>query len=278
MIDLKRIAAYTAAIVVSATTIFSCMEKEETLPENEISDSILNALTEQGYSVEGLQLVKKRLSPFTEQEELVYILEEDIEIPATQMQEIISGDFSNSISAIAEQYRNSNLVTAPATINVIGYTGGSYALTNKMRTGLQWAINNYNALNLSLTFTLTFSTSTAGDIVVYKTTNAGSGGSSGFPSSGSPYKWVAVNSGNDAFSTNFIEHLMTHEIGHCIGMAHTDVASGSGPCGGSGISNAIHIPGTPTGSDPGSIWNACFSSTTSGEFSPFDIVALDYLY
>lgn len=276
MIDLKRIAAYTVAIALSGATFLSCLEREEALPENEISENVINSLKSQGYSVDNLQLVNKQLSPFTKQKEFVYILEGDIEIPELQMQELIAKALENRDTQVTEQYRSKNLVTSPNTITVIGYTGGSNALTTKMRTGLQWAINNYNALNLDINFTLSFATSTAADIVVYKTTNAGAGGSSGFPSGGIPYKWIAINSGNDAFSTNYNEHLMTHEIGHCIGMAHTDILTGSSPCGGGGT--GIHIPGTPTGSDPNSIWNTCFTSSTNGEFSAFDIVALQYLY
>lgn len=278
MIDLKKVATYVVAIAVGTTTLFSCMEREETLPHNEISEDVINGLTNLGYSVDGLQLVNKPLSPFTSQNEMVYIVENDLQVPLTQMQALIAEFASENSSPNTEQYRYNNLVTAPRTINVIGYTGGSYALTQKMQTGLLWAINNYNALNLTLNFTVSFSASTAGDIVVYKSSAAGAGGSAGIPSNGVPYKWVAINSGTEAFSTNVVEQVMTHEIGHCIGMAHTDVADPTSPCGGTGSAGVIHIPGTPTGADPLSVFNACFSSSNTGEFSNFDRIALEYLY
>ena len=187
--------------------------------------------------------------------------------------------------AVQEQYRTTNLVTGlPRTINVIGYTGGSFALTRKMRTALQWTINNYNAINTNMTFTLTFGTNWQPyDIVVYKT-NGSAGGSAGFPSGGDPYQFVQIFSGTNSYNTNVVEHVMTHEIGHCVGMRHTDYFNRSLSCGGSPINEgdagvgAIHVPGTPTGFDPESVMLSCFSSSEDGEFGFFDIEALEFLY
>ena len=63
------------------------------------------------------------------------------------------------------QYRTYNLVS-PRTIRIIGYTGGGgYGLQSRTRTALQWAVNNYNALNLDIRFSLSFSSSTNADMV-----------------------------------------------------------------------------------------------------------------
>ena len=75
---------------------------------------------------------------------------------------------------------------------------------------------------------------------------------------------------------------MTHELGHCIGMRHSDYHDRSFSCGsggseGSSPFGANPIPGTPK-FDPNSIFNSCFSSTQNGEFSEFDIIALEFLY
>jgi hypothetical protein len=180
----------------------------------------------------------------------------------------------------SEQYRTYNLVSSPRTISVIGYTGGSYALTSKMRTALQWAVNNYNALNTGLTLTLQFKASTSGDIIVYQNSGA-AGGVAGFPSGGRPYKWVQIFSGTNSYNTNVVEHVITHEIGHCLGMRHTDWATRQS-CGQSGEGanpdGAVHIPGTPTGYDANSLMLACFGSSEDGEFGYYDRVALEYLY
>lgn len=184
---------------------------------------------------------------------------------------------------VLKQYRTTNLVSSPRTISVIGYTGGSQALDSTMRTGLQWAINNYNRLNIGLTFTLTFGTNyQAFDIVVYRG-GSGAGGSAGFPSGGEPYGFVEILSGTSSYGTNVVEHVMTHEIGHAIGFRHTDyfnrsISCGSGGNEGDGGVGAIHIPGTSTGADMNSIMLSCFSSSENGEFGSGDITALEYLY
>ena len=85
-------------------------------------------------------------------------------------------------------------------------------------------------------------------MVVYKTSGAAEG-VAGFPTGGNPYKWIQIFSGTDSYNTNIIEHLITHEMGHCIGMRHTDWFSRQS-CGQSGENanpvGAVHIPETPT--------------------------------
>lgn len=180
------------------------------------------------------------------------------------------------------QYSTNNLVSNNQTITVIGYTGGSNALTSRMRTGLSWAIDNYNALNIGLSFSLSFATSTNADIVVYKVNSSGAGGSAGFPSGGNPYKWVQILSGTNNYSNNVNEHVIGHEIGHCLGLRHTDYFSRQS-CGqntneGSAGVGANYIPGTPSGYDANSLMLACFNSSEDGEFGFYDVVALEYLY
>lgn len=187
------------------------------------------------------------------------------------------------------QYRTFNLVTGSnRTIDILGYTGGSQALSSKAQTALQWAVDNYNNLNTTLQFNLTFGTNhQAVDMVVYdNTVNTpnGTGGVAGFPnSSGQPHKYIQIY-GIEQFSTNVNEHVITHEIGHSVGFRHSDwfdrlscPASAQGNEG-TGSDGAVHIPGTPTGRDLTSVMQACFSTSEDGEFNGNDVTALEYMY
>lgn len=261
----------------------SCSEDQDPIemPE-EISETVKNQFTELGFDVSDIRISQSSEVLDPSYEAGNYVLENDIIITPANLEKMLKSKIEH-LGAVGEQYRTTNLVSSPTTINVIGYTGGSYALDNTMRTALQWSIDNYNALNTGLTFTLTFGTNYQPyDIVVYRVSGGG-GGSAGFPTNGNPYKYVQIQSGTSSFGTNVTEHVITHEIGHCLGLRHTDYFNRSLSCGtggneGSGGVGAIHIPGTPTGFDANSIMLSCFSSSEDGEFGQFDITALEYLY
>ena len=187
----------------------------------------------------------------------------------------------------SRQYRTFNLVTGSnRTIDILGYTGNDqFGLSNRARTALGWAVNNYNRLSgVSLNFRLTFGTNfNAADMVIYDNSanNSGSGGVAGFPTSaGRPHKFIQIYN-LDGFSTNVNEHVITHEIGHSVGFRHSDWFDRFS-CGGggesAGSSGAVHISGTPTGRDNTSIMNACFSNSEDGEFNGNDITALRNIY
>ncbi len=64
-------------------------------------------------------------------------------------------------------------------------------------------------------------------LVVRVSSGGGGGESGGFPSGGNPYKFVQIQSGTSSFGTNTTEHVITHEIGHCLGLRHTDYVNRS---------------------------------------------------
>lgn len=281
-------------VLVVAFTIVSCqkddMLKEEEAALNESPDSNLN----QEVSKETLALIASLELNNSDVEVVDFMLPNG----ETVQKYLVGGDLvmdDDQINYMQKfftggdgeekpgQYHTYNLVSSPSTVNVIGYTGGGgQGLTSKERSALQRAVYNYNQLNIGIQFTLTFGTNYGPyDIVVYQNPNGQAGGVAGFPQNGNAYKFVQIFSGMNNYSINTIEHVMTHEIGHCMGMRHTDWFSRQS-CGQSGEAQnptgAVHIPGTPTGYDANSIMLACFGGSEDGEFGYYDEVALEYLY
>jgi hypothetical protein len=121
--------------------------------------------------------------------------------------------------------------------------------------------------------------------VITTVLTGGSGGSSGFPVGGIPYKTINIGSGVALYGAAVSKHVITHELGHCIGFRHTDYYNRSISCGG-GASNegqagigAHHIPNTPTNAVyNGSIMNSCYNSRSTGVWNAEDIDALQQLY
>ncbi|MDE1208370.1 M57 family metalloprotease [Tenacibaculum larymnensis] len=97
------------------------------------------------------------------------------------------------------------------------------------------------------------------------------GRAAGFPTRrGDPAKGFGINSRwfelSIAPTSSELAGTMAHEIGHCIGFRHTDYQTRES-CGqnvneGSAGVGAIHIAGTPTGSDNTSIMQSCGPATT----------------
>ncbi|SMG14522.1 Dual-action HEIGH metallo-peptidase [Marivirga sericea] len=270
-----------------AVTVFmsSCQQDEEMaaqIDNNEVSEKVKEQLQTLGFDPSDTYREKFN-NPLTGEQGFHYVVEGDISITEKQLDEMANSELFHT-GRFAEQYRTSNLVAQNSTINVIGYTANNAnGLDSKMRTGLQWAVDNYNALNTGLTFTLTFGSNFSPfDMVVYRV-NGGGGGSAGFPSNGNPNKFIQIQSGTSSFSTNVVEHVIAHEMGHSVGLRHTDWFNRSFSCGTGGSEGtagvgAIPIPGTPEDIDPNSLMLSCFSANEDGEFGFFDRVALEFLY
>ncbi|QKX03690.1 peptidase [Aquimarina sp. TRL1] len=279
---MKRIKLLALCAIVAGFTT-SC-QKEELASEQEKEIALtptkaeLTKLFDMGVNIDDVTIEEIAHLDGTKQ---AYLVSGDIQIPRAGLEKL------EELEALADgqkQYRTSNLVSgANRTIDILGYTGSGNALTSTMRTGLQWAVNNYNRIGTSLNFRLTFGTNyQAADMVVYNNNQSGGGGSAGFPSGGRAYKWIQINQGTSSFGNNVNEHVIGHEIGHCIGFRHQDWRSRQS-CGqnsneGQAGVGAILIPGTPTSDRADSIMLACFGSGEDGEFTSSDITALRALY
>ncbi len=287
---MKNLVRGTLAMLSLSLLLVSC-SKEDNLSENTEANLTKQIPAEVTAAAEVLQLnpnfIKYDTFYFpdgTSEERLFF--EEDITMTEQQLLDLAkAAERFGEESDQTRQYRTFNLVSQGRNISIIGYTGGGgFGLSTAERTGLQWAVNNYNNLSgVSISFTLTFGTNyQSKDMVVYHNPNqSGSGGSAGFPNNGLPNKFVQVY-GLGSYSNNVHEHVIGHEIGHSVGFRHTDWFSRQS-CGqnvneGSAGVGAVHIGGTPTGYDSTSLMLACFSSNEDGEFNGNDVTALRSMY
>jgi hypothetical protein len=259
-----------SAFMLVAGTLFTSCKKDNSIPQEEISQATLLKIADHGFGTANVQKIEDG-----------YLVEGDIILTEDYLNDRPSGSFLRI--ANNEQYRTTNLVSAPRTIKI--------ALDSKLaaRAGypqaLQVVASRYNAQNL----TLTFSVVSSGADITFVEGHGSYLASAGFPTGGRPYGTVKVNAqtigtGSSTTFYNFLGTIMAHEAGHCIGFRHTDYMDRSYSCGGSyaneGASNvgAILIPGTPSGPDAKSWMLACISRNQDRPFNANDKTALNYLY
>ncbi|AKJ02036.1 dual-action HEIGH metallo-peptidase [Archangium gephyra] len=229
------------------------------------NEEIVSNLVEAGFPANDIQIV----------DELVYVGNDaHVSLQASrEMLQPVKG---------AEQYRTTNLVGSGVTKICVVPTS-QFNGYSTLSAGLDLAIENYNSQNLQ--FTLVRGSAADCSASISARTTSGTGGSAGFPSGGKPYGTINIGVGLQNYSVDVSEHVITHELGHCIGFRHSDYYDRSISCGGSasneGASNvgAILIPGTPSDARVGgSIMNSCFRASETGEWSSSDKTALSYLY
>lgn len=269
---MKKLSLFCAGILMSAMIVMSCQEDQGVQADKQVSQQVLDRIWELGFSNENVQKIEEG-----------YLVEGDIILT----EEDLASDISPVTLLIAEteQYHTNNLVTGMPRVvtvsmdaNLVATTGYSAALTT--------ALSRYTAEALSLTFT---HVGTSGGEIHFKKQAGNYLASAGFPTNnGDPYHLIkmnsnAIGSGSTTQFINYCATIMTHEIGHCIGLRHTDYMNRAYSCGsggneGAGNIGAVHIPGTPTGPDSGSYMLACIANLQNRNINTNDGVALDYLY
>ncbi|MCH9688259.1 MAG: zinc-dependent metalloprotease [Deltaproteobacteria bacterium] len=179
------------------------------------------------------------------------------------------------------QYRTNALVGP--TIELICVDGTQ--MTGPLSTALDQAIANFGELTLGFEMVRMDSPSEPCDSVIEAVAQQGTSGSAGFPAFGLPFGTINIGVDVVDFGLPVATHLITHELGHCIGFRHTDFFDRSISCNGAPINEgpaqvgAINIPDTPTGAvADGSVMNSCYNLGSTGVWTGTDRVALDRLY
>ncbi len=259
-----------AGALIFASLFLSCQEDNAVASEKLVSQAVLDKIWSLGFSNEDVQKIDEG-----------YLVEGDIIL--TEENLLGHDDYMDMRIAETEQYRTTNLVT-PQVITVSIDT----KLTDMAgySSALDVVIARYTAENL--TINLVRQGSSGGDIHLKKQAG-GFLASAGFPSGGNPYPLIKINGqaigqGSTTTFINYCATIMAHEIGHCIGMRHTDYMDRSFSCGGapsnegSGGVGAIHIAGTPTGPDAASWMLACIGNNVNRPFNTNDKTALGNIY
>ncbi len=237
---------------------FSC--SDDTLDENDLNQSssnkVLDRIVDLGFSEDDVIEYPD-----------FYLVEGDIAFPK-----------SDTLTTILKQARTTNIVTN--TVIHIYLNSNFSTINTKISNALDGAIDAYNALETSLDFERTTYQSQA-DITISCDNNLGTNvcGRGGFPyTNGNPYDKVLISETTlvtyGLTSYNQLLFLLAHEIGHNIGLRHTNWSQSGESTGSDG---AIQIAGTPS-EDDNSVMNSGTCGYSWGGFSDYDILALETMY
>ncbi|MCC3153305.1 M57 family metalloprotease [Hymenobacter sp. BT770] len=270
---IKNLLSATAFCAISALSLSSCSKKEEAAAApTAVNQEALSQIKALGFGTDDVRAVAGG-----------YVVEGDM-LLTKEMLASAPGYGTLRVGA-EEQYRTTELVTAGSgrtlTVSLSSQFPAAYS------SAIDVAIARYNAANLTLKMSRVANDAPS-DLPVKYSADLGPGvlgQSGGFPTNGNPAPgFTLVPNVINSTNANYIGTIMAHEMGHCIGMRHTDYYNRQYSCGGrksnEGASTvgAILIPGTPSLAEPNSWMLACVGNGVDRPFTANDLTALTYLY
>ena len=269
---IKNLLSATVLCAASVFSLASCSKEKENaaIAPSAISQDALAQIKALGFSTDGVRPVEGG-----------YVVEGDMLLTPELLAS--APGYSTLRVGTEEQYRTTNLVGGLPRVLTVSI---SSSFNSAYVSAIDEAIRRYNAAGLRITMRRIGTSGADLPVKFSSTLGAGVlGQSGGFPSGGNPAPGFtlapsAINSSN----VNYIATIMAHEMGHCIGMRHTDYYNRAYSCGGStaneGASNigAILIPGTPSSAEPNSWMLACVGNGVNRPFTANDLTALNYIY
>lgn len=244
-------------ILMLALLALSCSkhDEDEQLLNNKSPNSVLQQILDLGFSPESIVEYPN-----------YYVVEGDIRFNK------IAPDANATISR--HQAYTKGVVVEKGKHISIWFENNFASIGTQMYLALGDVINAYNAVEFDLRLTQSQSRSTADIIISNSKLFYGALGMGSWPENGSPGKTISIDEvqvmSYGITSRSQLTYLIAHELGHNIGLRHTDWLT-------NGESGATTIDGTPE-SDNSSIMLAINNKNSWKGFSYYDKVALQKLY
>ncbi|WP_145856198.1 M57 family metalloprotease [Pedobacter suwonensis] len=279
------------AFLLLTLSIYSCKKSESpvitTDSKAEVASATIAKIKEMGLSTDGI----KESGDY-------YIVEGDILISKVSLSSSKTTVRPQNTGGKISQANTNNLIQGNLTNVIITTedydTRWFYAIRDAVTAWNSIGNCRINLIHSYSQFYPPYASSVTPNITVKKQ-NLGTGafGQGQFPtSSGTPGATLLVNPYTNNVNSNGQDngiprshaqdvYMLVHEIGHCLGLRHTDWAAEG--TGGSAV-GANPIPGTPNNgapsNDPNSVMNSGRLGTSNNwsAFSSYDVIAAQYLY